>query len=127
MYSDLIIDLSKNPINKRIIEHPTQTHSGANVTCGDHVRMYVLLATGDNSSNKTDRKILDCSFEGEGCAICIATSSLITEHAKGKTITEVLEWDSRKLFEFLEAEIGAVRIKCALLPLEVLHGALGRL
>ncbi len=116
MYSDLIIDLSKNPLNKRIIKQATNTHSGANITCGDHVRMYVLL-------NK-DNKISDCSFEGEGCAICIATSSLITEYAKNKSVAEVLSWTEQNIFEFLEAEIGASRIKCALLPLEVIHGAL---
>lgn len=122
MYSDLIIDLSKHPLNKRIIEQPTTTHSGANVTCGDHVRTYVLLA----EDNKGEQKIKDCSFEGEGCAICMATSSLLTEHAKGKTVKEILEWNTEKVFEFLEAEIGASRIKCALLPLEVIQGAFKR-
>ncbi len=79
--------------------------------------MYVLLI---------DQKVSDCSFQGEGCAICIATASLVTEHAKGKTVHEVMQWGTREIFDFLEAEIGAVRIKCALLPLEVLHEALKR-
>ena len=123
MYSDLIIDLSKHPLNKRIIEQPTTTHSGANVTCGDHVRMYVLLSPKQDDS---EEKIKDCSFEGEGCAICMATSSLLTEHAKGKTVKEILEWNTEKVFEFLEAEIGASRIKSAVLPLEVIQGAFKR-
>ncbi len=122
MYSDLIIDLSKHPLNKRTIEKPTTTHSGANVTCGDHVRMYVLMVTGADG----EEKIKDCSFEGEGCAICMATSSLLTEHAKGKTVKEIVSWNIETVFEFLEAEIGASRIKCAALPLEVIQGAFKR-
>lgn len=118
MYSDLIIDLYKHPLNKRVIENPTFTHSGANVTCGDHIRIYGHIR---------DANILtDISFEGEGCAIFMASASLITEYGRNKSINEVLQWNSKNLFEFLESEIGATRIKCALLPLEVFHEGLKR-
>lgn len=116
MYSDLIIDLAKNPQNKRALETPTLTHSGANVTCGDRVRMYVILAK--------DGVIEKCTFEGEGCAISIAAASLLTEEVRGKDFFEILKWDSETMFNFLGTTLGPARIKCGLLALDTLQEGL---
>lgn len=118
LYSSLIVDLSKNPLNKRAISDANITGSGANVTCGDRVRMYA----------KTDAqgKILDCSFEGEGCAITMASASLLTEEAKGKSLAEISELNSLNVFQWLGTELGPGRVKCGLIPLETLQEALKR-
>lgn len=116
LYRDIIIELYKNPLNKRIIPNAHITHSGANVTCGDRVRIYVKLNSGG--------AIADISFEGEGCAISIATASLLTENARGKTTDEVLHWNSLTIFEWLETELGPARVKCGLLALETLQEGL---
>lgn len=110
---DVIIDLYKNPLNKRVIPNADISHSGVNMSCGDRVRMYVKL-------NK-DRTVADVSFEGEGCSITIATASLLTEHAKGKSLDEISAWNSITIFQLLETELGPSRIKCGLLPLETLQ------
>lgn len=116
IYTELIIDLYKNPLNRRAISNAEITHSGANVTCGDRVRVYVKI--------DSQGTIEDASFEGEGCAISIASASLITEEMKGKKIDEVLDWNSVNLFEWLGVELGAARIKCSLLPLETVQEGL---
>lgn len=116
LYRDLIIDLYKNPLNKKGLAHADITHSGANVTCGDRVRVYATLAA--------EGTIADCSFEGEGCAISIAAASLLTEEARGKSPQEIAQWNSLTIFEMLGVELGPARIKCGLLALETLQEGL---
>ncbi|MBI4994831.1 iron-sulfur cluster assembly scaffold protein [Candidatus Peregrinibacteria bacterium] len=113
IYRSLIIDLYKNPLNKRKIVNADLTSSGANVTCGDRVRIYAKC-------NKNG-KIKDVSFEGEGCAISIAAASLLTENAKGKSLKQILKWDKENIFDWLGIELGHARIKCGLLALETLQ------
>lgn len=122
MYHELIIDLYKNPLNKRVISNPDSTKSGANVTCGDRLRVYVKFA--DTNGGSSTKKIEDVSFEGEGCAISIAAASLVTENAKGKTADEIVTWATPQIFEWLETELSPARIKCGLLALETLQHAL---
>lgn len=119
IYTSLIIDLYKNPLNKRQMPDATISHSGANVTCGDRVRIYARLGK--------DGIIKDASFEGEGCAISIAASSLLTEEAKEKNIAEITKWNFQQVFEWLGTELGPARVKCGLLALETLQEGIKRL
>lgn len=116
LYRSLIIDLYKNPLNKRKIKDADFTASGANVTCGDRIRIYIKL-------NKNG-KIQDASFEGEGCAISIASASLLTEKSKGKTQAQIAKWNVENIFELLGTTLGPNRIKCGLLALETLQQGL---
>lgn len=118
LYRDTIIQLYKNPLNKRIIPHADFSGIGTNPMCGDRLRMY--------AKSDSHKKILDCSFEGEGCAIFIAAASLLTEEAKGKTLAEIAQWNSLHVFEWLGTELGPSRVKCGVLPLETLQEALKR-
>lgn len=139
LYRDLIIDLSKNPLNLRAMPNAEATASGANPLCGDRVRMYakftsfchpepvegspkILKRVQDDNSI-----VADCSFEGEGCAISMAAASLLTEEAKGKMPEEILQWNILNIFEWLGTELGPSRVKCGLLALETLQQALLRL
>ncbi len=117
LYRELIIQLYKNPANKRVMEDATVTHSGANITCGDHVRMYVKLS----ADKKT---VADLSFEGQGCAISMASASILTEEAKDKTIPDVAALKLADIEEWLGTELGPSRAKCGILALETLQAAL---
>ena len=119
IYGNLIIELHKNPLNKREIPHAHITHSGANVTCGDRVRIYASVS----ADGKT---IKDASFEGEGCAISLAAASMVTENAKGASLEEIAHWDCAQIFDWLETELGPARIKCGLLALETLQEGIKR-
>lgn len=116
LYRDLIIDLYKNPLNKGPMADATLTHSGANVMCGDRLRIYAKI--------NPSPIIAAVSFEGEGCAISIAAASLLTENARGKSIDEVTQWNALTIFDWLETELGPARIKCGLLALETLQEAI---
>lgn len=116
LYRDFIIDLYKQPLNRRAITDADITASGANVTCGDRVRVYAK--TGK------DGALADISFEGEGCAISIAAASLLTEEARGKMPEEILSWNALAVFKWIGSELGPSRVKCGLLALETLQSGI---
>lgn len=119
LYRDLIIDLYKNPLNKRQIHDADLTSSGANVTCGDRVRIYAKF-----KKTKRGEIISDISFEGELCAISNASASLLTKEAKGKTAEKILKWNTKNIFRWLGEELGPSRVKCGFLALETLQKAI---
>ena len=76
LYQEIILDHGKNPRNKKICKDFNKEAEGHNPLCGDKVRVFLKL-------NK-EKKVEDISFEGEGCAISIASASIMTETIKGK-------------------------------------------
>ena len=82
LYRDVIVDHNRSPRNFRKIAGADRVQEGFNPLCGDKLTVYIKLE-GD--------KIADLSFEGSGCAISVASASLMTERLKGKTRAEALE------------------------------------
>ena len=68
--------------------------------------------------------IQDIKFSGVGCAISMASASMLTEKVKGKSIAEIKNLKSEDILEMLGVTLTPTRLKCALLPLEVLHKAI---
>ncbi|MEK7528345.1 MAG: iron-sulfur cluster assembly scaffold protein [Patescibacteria group bacterium] len=112
LYREDIIELAKNPLNRREISHADITHSGLNPLCGDHVRIYLQI--------DRDGTIHDASFMGDGCAISIAAASLLTDELKGKKITDIENLQTKNMLELLGLDLGPSRIKCAVLVLETI-------
>lgn len=81
LYRDVIVDHNRTPRNFRQIEPPRHDAEGFNPLCGDKLHVYMRLNEGI---------IEDISFEGSGCAISVASASLMTEALKGKTEAEAL-------------------------------------
>ena len=79
LYQEIILDHGKNPRNKGKCEGFTNDAKAHNPLCGDKVHIYLKL-------NK-DKKIENLSFEGEGCAISLASASILTETVKGKDLS----------------------------------------
>lgn len=71
-----------------------------------------------------DEVIEHICFEGSGCALSTASSSMLTEYVKGRTVSEVLALDHEIVRSLLAIPITTVRMKCALLPLEAIREAL---
>lgn len=70
--------------------------------------------------------VTDASFEGEGCVISIAASSVLTEETKGKTLDEIKKWNLKNIEKWLGVKLGPSRAKCALLALESLQEGIKR-
>jgi nitrogen fixation NifU-like protein len=106
---DFILDHYENPRHFGALEDATVTQKGGNPGCGDIVTFYLKL--GD------DGRIEDISFEGEGCTISQAASSMVTEMFHGKTMADVEETSAEVILEMLGRELAATRLKCATLGL----------
>ena len=91
---------------------------GQNPLCGDEIT--VSLRFGD------DDVIEDVGFEGRGCAISQAATSMLTDLVKGRTATEVATMPKDELLDEIGIPLTPVRLKCALLGLGVLKVALHR-
>ena len=76
LYQEIILDHGKNPRNKNKCEGYNKDAKGHNPLCGDKVHVYLKL--------DDEKKVEDISFEGEGCAISIASASIMTETIKVK-------------------------------------------
>ncbi len=98
LYQSIILDHNKRPRNYRKMEDSTHAAHGHNPLCGDEVNVYLKVE---------DNRILDVSFDGEGCAISKASASLMTEIIKGKTFDEV-KAESKMVYELLNGAGDAV-------------------
>lgn len=81
LYREVILDHNRTPRNFGELKDATRIIDGVNPLCGDKMTLYVKLHAGT---------IEDISFKGTGCAISVASSSLMTERVKGRTVTETL-------------------------------------
>ena len=131
LYREVILDHNRSPRNFGVIEDADRIVNGVNPLCGDKMTLYLKL-DGD--------RIEDVRFEGTGCAISIASSSLMTERVKGRAVDETLELfddvhdmltGSREPDERMEklAALAGVRefpsrVKCASLAWHALRSAL---
>lgn len=79
LYQQVILDHYRNPRNFGKLAAGAQRADGDNPLCGDRITVYIQLA---------GEVVVAAAFEGTGCAICIASASLMTEEVRGKTIAE---------------------------------------
>jgi nitrogen fixation NifU-like protein len=132
LYREVILDHNRHPRNFGELAQADRVVEGVNPLCGDRLTLYVKLA-GD--------KIEDIAFKGTGCAISVASSSLMTERVKGRSVA-----DSMALFEKIHDMLTGTsmpsaeeldklvalagvreypsRVKCASLGWHALHSAL---
>jgi nitrogen fixation NifU-like protein len=134
LYQEMLLDHHKKPRNFGKLENANRQSEGYNPLCGDRVTIYIVL---------NGNIIEDIAFEGSGCAICTASTSLMTEAVKGKTLEEVEAIFGRfhdlvtsdpdsdidtesfgKLAIFTGVREFPVRIKCATLAWHTMKAAL---
>lgn len=89
LYKDVIVDHNRSPRNFRKIPDADRTQEGFNPLCGDKLTVYLKLE---------GERINDLSFEGSGCAISVASASLMSQQLKGKTVAE-----AERLFDRMHA------------------------
>ena len=83
LYQEIILEHGKNPRNLRKTENFNKDAKGHNPLCGDKVHIYLKL--------NENKKVEDISFEGEGCAISMASASIMTDLLRGKEENDVKE------------------------------------
>lgn len=116
IYREAILDHYKYPRNVGHLQKPDVVVEEGNVTCGDKIIMELKWT---NKNGK--RAIGDAAFQGEGCVVSQASASMLTESIKGKTVKHIMTMDLKDVTRMLGTTLTPSRVKCALLPLEVIQ------
>jgi len=110
------LDHYKSPRNHGLLPDADAAAEGQNPLCGDEVAVSVRLGEGD--------VIESVGFEGRGCAISQAATSMLTDLVQGRTAQDVAAMPKEELLDELGIPLTPVRLKCAILGLGVLKLAL---
>lgn len=113
-YSEKVMDHFLNPRNCGEISEADGVGTVGNPICGDVLRLYIKVR---------DNVIVDAKFKTFGCGAAIATSSMVTEMVKGKTIEEALKISNRAVAEALGG-LPPVKLHCSVLAEQALRAAL---
>lgn len=112
LYRENIVDHYNNPSHRGNLDPFDIKFADDNPLCGDHIQITMLLSD--------EGVITDAKFSGQGCAISQASADILLDEVIGKSVDEVKTLSKDDLIGMLGIELGAVRLKCALLSLKVL-------
>ena len=119
MYTQKVLEHFRTPHNFGSIKNPSAVGQVGNLACGDVMKLYLKI----DKNKKGEDYIQDIKFETLGCAAAIATSSVITDLAKDKTLTEALKIKNEDIIKALD-DLPAVKIHCSLLAADALTEAI---
>lgn len=114
MYSDKVFEHFRNPHNLGGMDNPDGVGQVGNPICGDIMKLYIKIK---------DNKIKDIKFETLGCGAAIATSSMITDLAKGKTLEKALKITRNDVAGSLDG-LPPIKMHCSNLATDALHKAI---
>ena len=114
LYSEKVMEHFKNPRNVGEIKNPDGIGHVGNPVCGDIMELFIKVNNGT---------IVDAKFKTFGCGAAIATSSMVTEMVKGKSVEEALEISNRAVAEALGG-LPRIKMHCSVLAEEALKSAI---
>jgi len=114
LYNDKVMEHFKNPRNVGEMEGPDGVGHVGNPVCGDVMELYIKV---------NDGIIVDAKFKTFGCAAAIATSSMVTEMVKGKSIEEALKISNKAVVEALDG-LPPAKMHCSVMAEEALKSAI---
>ncbi len=115
MYAEQILDYYKNPRDFGEIKNAQIHARDLNPLCGDEIEIF---------AKANGQIVSEIKFRGAGCAISMASASMLTEKAKGKNISEVMKFGEKEILEMIGIDVSPARKKCAMLGLWVLQAGL---
>ena len=117
LYRDFILDHYRHPHNFGRLKNPDIEDKKGNPFCGDQIGISIKL-------NPDKKKVREIKFSGHGCAVSMASASLLTDFVTGKSIEKIMELNYELVLSLLGITLTPTRLKCALLPLETIQSAL---
>ena len=118
-YTEKVLEHFKNPHNVGRIENPDGVGKVGNIICGDVMWIYIKI----QKNEKEEEIIQDISFETFGCVAALATSSALTDLAKGKTLEEAIKIEKNDVIDSLGG-LPSIKIHCSLLAVDALSEAI---
>ncbi len=115
LYRDQILEHYKQPHNFGRLEEFDLDYEDTNPFCGDEQHVFIKIGE--------DGRVSEIGFEGQGCAISTAATSLLTDELVGMTREEILKMPKETVLDLLGIDISATRMKCAMLGLKVVKSA----
>jgi len=115
LYREIILDHYRNPRNKGTLDPHDFSAQDVNPLCGDEVRIDIRVE---------GERVSEIKFAGRGCAVSMASTSILTEMVEGLTLAEVKALTKDDLLEELAIPVSPARMKCALLGLKVLKSGI---
>jgi nitrogen fixation NifU-like protein len=112
LYGEIILDHFKNPRHCGLVKDAQITGEDNNPLCGDKVKTSLKV--------NQDGVIEDFGFEGDGCAISVASTSILGENLPGMKLKDLENLSNEELYELIAVPISPGRVKCALLGLTCL-------
>jgi nitrogen fixation NifU-like protein len=114
LYSEKVMEHFKNPRNVGEIENPDGVGRVGDPICGDVMELYIKVKDG---------VIVDVKFKTFGCAAAVATSSMVTEMVKGKSVEEALKISNKAVVEALDG-LPPAKVHCSVLAEDALKAAI---
>jgi|SRR3989344_1194472 len=112
IYREEILEHWRNPRNFGRLKGANIIIDQINPLCGDQVTFYFKIK---------DKKIADVSFKGNGCAISIASASMLSSFIKGRSIDGLSKLTGADVLDLIGRPVSPARLKCAFLPLEAIR------
>jgi nitrogen fixation protein NifU and related proteins len=116
LYKEHILHHYRSPRNNYALVGADMVGREVNTLCGDEITVY--------ANRDVDSAITAMTFTGEGCAISIASASLLTDWARGKHVEDIIQLTQKNIEDLLGIPINIVRARCAMLPLEAFKNSL---
>jgi len=107
MYQEIILQHYKNPRNFGPMERPDLSGEESNPNCGDHL-------TFDLRLDPARTRIVEVRFHGDGCAISLASASMLTEKLQGRSLADAAALTREEVLKLVGIPLSPVRVKCAL-------------
>ena len=117
LYREQLLDIYKDPSNKGTLPKKDVEVTEVNPFCGDILTLQLKIKEG---------VIEDVAFDGGACIVTIASSALLTDELRGKTLVEAAAITKQEVLDMLGVELTTSRVKCATLILDALYSALKR-
>jgi nitrogen fixation NifU-like protein len=115
LYKEIVLDHYKNPHNFGTLDPADYTAEDSNPLCGDQIRMDLRVEDGT---------VTDVKFTGRGCAVSVASASILTDMVMGRPLDEVRQISKEDLLDEIGIPVSPARMKCATLGLTVLNMSL---
>ena len=113
LYRKKIMNHYLAPRNKGKLKKPFTFFEGKNPSCGDEVNFYLKMDSRG--------QVKEVGWEGNGCVVSMASSSILSEQLIGKTLKQIQKFDQKKFLRDLEMPLSPTRTKCALMPIFTLR------